>query len=766
MIDHRVLVAGKGESGPAARLAWADPLLLTAILLLLGASVERGRLHAADWPMLGRSPERNSVVPAGNAPIEWNIKSGKNIRWSAKLGSMTHGSPIVAGGQVYVGTNNGAAYLQRYPSTVDLGCLLCFRESDGKFLWQLSVEKHPGGRVHDWPLQGMGCHPLVEDQRMWIVSNRWEVICLDTQGFLDGENDGPWGDEPVTGESEADVVWKLDLIDRLGVHPHSAGMGPDRRCAIAAWGDRIFVVTGNGVDVSHFRLPTPDAPSLVCLDKHTGEVLWTDNSPGQNVLHTQVASPLVAEIAGRVQVVVPQGDGWLRSFQADTGELIWKFDINRKTSQWILGGQGTRNNILATPVLYENRIYIASGQEAEHGDGEGRLVCIDPTKTGDISSELAVDRQGRILPHRRIQAVDPEQGERAIANPNSGLVWEFVSSGNDFEDEMHRTFASVAVHRGLVIAQDFSGLVHCLDANTGRRHWSYDLFAQSWSTPLVVGENVYVADEDGEVAVFRLSADPQVAMKPDGAGFARVDGRSLDLAPINEITLDASIYTSPVFANGTLYLATKNTLFAIAISPGAGPEADAGAKLQETSTPTAAGAKQPSTTPKQRIAKAAYVPTPNDVVQSMLALADVQADDVVCDLGSGDGRIPIAAAKHFGAQGIGYEIDRELVARSRRNAEAEGVVERVRFYDVDLFEADLSAVDVVTLYLFPVQNRELLPRLKNLKRGARIVTHRYALPGIEPEAIVNIRSQDSGEMHTLYRYSVPLSINCHLDVHP
>jgi hypothetical protein len=223
--------------------------LALLITVLLGGHV--CGLPAEDWPMLGRTPARNPVVPGGVGPADWNIgefdrrtgkwdtRGAKKVKWQAKLGSETYGTPVVADGQVYVGTNNGAGYLARYPNTVDLGCLLCFRESDGEFLWQFSVEKHPAGRVHDWPDQGMGCTPLVEDKRLWIVSNRWEVVCLDTQGFRDGKNDGPYQEEPVKSEFEADVIWKLDLIGQLGVYPHSAGMGPDRRCSIAAWGDRI-----------------------------------------------------------------------------------------------------------------------------------------------------------------------------------------------------------------------------------------------------------------------------------------------------------------------------------------------------------------------------------------------------------------------------------------------------------------------------------------------------------------------------------------------
>ena len=707
--------------------------------------------------MGGRSFTRNPVVPDGVAPTQWDIKSGKNIKWSAKIGSQTYGGPVIAGGHVYVGTNNAAAYLKkRYPKNVDLGCLLCFGELDGEFLWQFSAEKLPTGRVHDWPLQGLGSSPLVLDDRMWFVSNRWEVVCLDTQGFRDGENDGPITNEPSEAPAEADIVWKYDLMGQLGVHPHSAGMGPDRRCSIAAHDDRLYVVTGNGVDSSHITLPTPDAPSLVCLEKDSGKVVWTDNSPGSNILHTQIASPLVATIAGRTQVIVPQGDGWVRSFEAKTGKLIWKFDMNSKTSKWILGGRGTRNNILATPVLYENRVYIANGQEMEHGEGPGRLVCIDPTKIGDISSELAVDRNEKVIRHTRNQVVDPKRGERAIANPNSGLVWESTNEGDEFEDEMHRMVSSVAVHSGLVIAADGSGLVHCLSAKTGERYWTYDVLAAIWSSPLIVNETVYVPVEDDTVNIFRLSADPQRAMKAGDSGLAYVRGKDRHLVPINEVVVDSSVYTSPVFANGTLYLTTRSTLYAIG-PPQSEEPTNSDSNKKENSGPNP---KRPKPD-EARIPNSAFVATPQSIVERMLKLADVKSGDVVCDLGSGDGRIPITAAKKYGADAIGFELNAGLIRQSRKAANAAGVAERVTFHQADLFSADLSKVDVLTLYLYPVQNRKLLPRLKKLDSGVRVVTHRYGLPGVRPDVTLCIESteSESGETHTLYRYTTPLVLS-------
>ena len=108
-----------------------------------------------DWPQWGGSPARNNVPDAKNIPITWDVDSGQNIKWSAALGSQTYGNPVVANGKVYVGTNNGAGYLKRYPTKVDLGVLLCFDADTGKFLWQHSSEKLPTGRVHDWPEQGI-----------------------------------------------------------------------------------------------------------------------------------------------------------------------------------------------------------------------------------------------------------------------------------------------------------------------------------------------------------------------------------------------------------------------------------------------------------------------------------------------------------------------------------------------------------------------------------------------------------------------------------
>src|SRR5690606_13699272 len=163
-----------------------------------------------------------------------------------------------------------------------------------------------------------------------------------------------------------------------------------------------------------------------------GKVLWTDRSPGNNIVHGQWSSPTYANLGGREQALFAGGDGWLYSFDPKgdgngNSKLWWKFDCNPKETKWILGGTGTRNNIIATPVVYDGLVYVAVGQDPEHGEGVGQLWCIDPTKRGDVSPELAfnVDDLDQPIAHKRIQAVVKEEGEVARPNPNSAVVWHY-----------------------------------------------------------------------------------------------------------------------------------------------------------------------------------------------------------------------------------------------------------------------------------------------------------------------------------------------------
>ena len=125
------------------------------------------------WPMWGGTPDRNQVSNMKNAPTEWDVKTKKNIKWVAELGSQSYGNPVVAGGMVFVGTNNE---LMRDPKQGgDRGVLMAFRESDGQFLWQHTHAKLEAGRANDWPFQGVASSPLVEGEILYYVSNRGVV---------------------------------------------------------------------------------------------------------------------------------------------------------------------------------------------------------------------------------------------------------------------------------------------------------------------------------------------------------------------------------------------------------------------------------------------------------------------------------------------------------------------------------------------------------------------------------------------------------------
>lgn len=151
-------------------------------------------------------------------------------------------APVVDDDRIYVGTNNEHGYLTRFGSDIDLGVLLCFQKSNGKLLWQHSNEKLPTGRVHDWPQSGVTSRPCVEGDRLWYVNNRAEIVCLDTNGFRDGENDGLAEDEANTYLNDADVVWRLGMMKELAVQPHNIST-----CTVAVWEELIFAVAGNGV---------------------------------------------------------------------------------------------------------------------------------------------------------------------------------------------------------------------------------------------------------------------------------------------------------------------------------------------------------------------------------------------------------------------------------------------------------------------------------------------------------------------------------------
>jgi len=445
-----------------------------------------------DWPMWGGTPDRNMVSNMTGLPAEWDVESGMNIRWVADLGSQSYGNPVVSDGMVFIGTNNE---LLRDPEQGgDRGVLMAFRESDGEFLWQQAHRKLESGRANDWPFQGIASSPLVEDGRLYYVSNRGVVLCVDVQGFRDNENDGPFTAEELTTQFDADVIWAFDMMEEVGAYPHNlANSSP------VLWGDLIYVSTSNGQDESHVNIPSPRAPAIIAINKNTGELVWEDNSVEDRILHGQWSTPTVGMIDGVLQVVSAQGDGWVRGYEAETGTKLWEFDSNPKDSVW----PRTRNELIATPVIFEDRVYIANGQDPEHGEGVGHLYALDATLRGDITE--------------------------------SGAIWHF--------EDIRRSISTVAIADGLLYIADFSGYFHCLDAETGELYWTHDVFAAVWGSPMVADGRVYLGDEDGDVVIMAHSREKQV---------------------LAEMNMGGAVYGTVVPAHGTLFLNNRSQLFAIA----------------------------------------------------------------------------------------------------------------------------------------------------------------------------------------------------------
>jgi outer membrane protein assembly factor BamB len=228
--------------------------------------------------------------------------------------------------------------------------------------------------------------------------------------------------------------------------------------------------------------------------------------PGARVLHGQWSSPSVGVVNGRTLVFFGGGDGWLYALEAATGREIWRFDGNPGDAVWRwsvdVRGITTRNSIIACPVFHQGRIYLAMGQDPEHGHGQGRLHAIDAGGSGYVTA--------------------------------SHGVWEYTDIG--------RTIASPVIVGELLFAADSRGVVHCVEVATGRRIWAHDLLAPVWGSLLAASGRIYVGDEDGHVTVFAVSRVKRI---------------------ISTVTMDASVWSAPAVCRGVLYVATAKRLFAI-----------------------------------------------------------------------------------------------------------------------------------------------------------------------------------------------------------
>ena len=517
----------KGMQGAAknsrGQVKWAS--LATYVL-------EEVPLHTADLldnpdfvqrPNLVGNFVRSPILVMPKRSLNFAFENNASVAWRARLGNFSVTRPATSRGKVFIGTNNGAGYRQGIDAQQDKGVLLCFDDTNGKLLWQLTRNKLESGRVNDWNTKGIVSQPCVEGDRLWVVTNRGEVMCLDTEGFRDGENDGQYKTEELNTKQDADIIWSLDMVEELGVFSHNKFVGDP-----VIFEDLLFINTSNGVDDRHLEVPSPRSPTFLAIDKNTGKIVWENNQPFDRILHGSWASPAIGIINGSPQVYFPGGDGWLYAFHARTGKLIWKCDLNPKDSVWGGFGKGTRSSVLAKPVVYKNSVIVSIGDDPEHGEGVGHLWRIDATKVGDVSRELG------------------ETGKKGRTNPNSGIIWHYGGAKGKAEDEecvFRRTLSSPAIaSNGLLFITDLSGYLHCLDVETGARKWEHDMLTGIWASPVLFQNKILIGSEDGEVNVFApiaLEKEPVKFATPNYSQIyatIHVDGNSVYVTCLDSLT--------------------------------------------------------------------------------------------------------------------------------------------------------------------------------------------------------------------------------------
>jgi outer membrane protein assembly factor BamB len=379
-------------------------------------------------------------------------------------------------------------------------------------------------------------------------------------GFADG-NQGVQT-EKYKDPTDCDIIWEYDMRKELNVFPHNMTC-----CSPLIVGDILYVITANGVDEGHFNIPEPDAPSFIALDKKSGKLLWKKNYPGRNIMHGQWSNPTYAEINGVRQVIFPGGDGWLYGLVPETGEIIWKFDCNPKNGVYELGGTGTKNDFLATPVVYDNKVYIAVGQDPEHTDGIGKVWCIAPTKKGDISDELSAgekkDAEGRTVGIGK-------------PNPNSCKVWFYGGEEKrpftvrDFK--FGRTMSTACIVDDILYMGELPGYVHCFNAKTGEHYWQYDMKSSTWSSCYYADGKVFIGNDNGDLYVWKHDKHPMkiddIDEKAENQQAARKfrSARQKEVAEkylLAKIEFDAPLRSTPIVANGVLYVMSEKSLFAI-----------------------------------------------------------------------------------------------------------------------------------------------------------------------------------------------------------
>lgn len=450
-------------------------------------------LAAADHPQFGQAWSRNMVSAERGLPETFDLASGKNVKWVADLGTHTHGTPVVAGGRVFIGTNNEQPRDSKI--TDDRGVFVSFAEKDGSFLSQLTAPKLSEDPYLDWPKEGQASPGTVENDSVYTVNNRTEVLCLHASDLT----------KPP--------VWKFDMRAEAGIWPHDGA-----HSSILVHGRHLYLNTGTGVDNTHRKIRTPDAPSLIVLDKETGRLVAREREGiAPNIFHATWSAPSLGIVDGKEMLFFCGGNGITYAFEplpqtqnppADgplTLKKLWQYDIDpegpkSEVHRFTQNKSEGPSNIYGMPVLHEGKLYIAGGGDIFWGKNQAWLKCVDAA--------------------------------------NGKELWSY-------ELNKH-VMSTAAVSDGLVFIADTGRTIHCVDAATGKGVWTESgPKGDFWASPLVADGKLYIGSRKGDFWILSASREKKV--------FATLD-------------LGAPISATATAANGTLYIATMKKLIAVGTS--------------------------------------------------------------------------------------------------------------------------------------------------------------------------------------------------------
>ncbi|MBN1124835.1 MAG: PQQ-binding-like beta-propeller repeat protein [Sedimentisphaerales bacterium] len=475
---------------------------------------------AADRPQWGQQYTRNMISAETSLPTTFDPDTGQNFKWSVPLGTETWSTPVVGSGKILIGTNNAKPRDPRLRG--DRANLYCFNESDGSFCWQLVVPKIDGDPFKDWPRIGLCSTATIEGDLAYVVTNRNEVVCLDLDGQADG-NDGPYTDEgrhmvpegndPVeVTKTDADILWLYDIVAERGIYPHDGA-----HCSILIHGDFLYINTSSGLNERHDAVRVPDQPSLIVVHKKTGKLVAIENEGiGPRIFHSTWSSPALGVINGKERIIFCGGNGVCYAFepvaevpppgQILTLKRVWMYDFDptapkENVHQYIRNRETSPSNIKSMPVFHDGRVYITGGGDIWWGKNQAWLKCVDATSTGDITE--------------------------------TGHLWSYSADPH--------CCSTPSVRDGLVFIGDCDGSVHCVDAKTGKGYWSHETGDEIWGSNLVADDKVYVGTRKGTFWVFAAAKEKNL---------------------LHTVKLDSPIPSTPVAANGVLYVATMRTLFA------------------------------------------------------------------------------------------------------------------------------------------------------------------------------------------------------------